>query len=127
MVNEIIISNNKGAMIEVAPLLKVYEQVCGFQGAAYGPTFQQIVNHYNCTVEAELANLKATIYGDEFYDGSPGSVPNLFPDSVKAELSERIGMDKDLTEDEIEEILNRFCMFYILKGVPQNDPYVEVW
>ena len=126
MVNGLVVTNSKGAMIEVAPLLKVYEQVCGFQGTR-GPTFQQIVNHYNCTVEAELANLKATIYGDEFYDGSSGSVPNMFPDSMKNELSERIGMNKDLTEDEIEEILNRFCLFYVMRGKPRNDPYVEVW
>lgn len=128
MVNDIVI-HHEAQIIEVVPIFEVYELVCSFQDFPRIPTLTNIYNQYNCAVEARLASLHASIYSDDFYDGRPGSVPSpqFFPDAIRHDLSNEIGMNKDLTMEDIKKVLDDFHMCYIDHDTIRNKPILGVW
>lgn len=106
-------------------VFKIYESVSVFQTF---PKIHMIYGQYCAMVDGRVMTLKAELYSDDFYDGTPGTSPkkHILPDSIVNNLRDYIYTPEDITEQIIQEILTDHQMFYVDKGV-FNSPIQGVW
>lgn len=110
--------------IDLEPIFLAYEKICGFHEI---PILNEIHHEYNYIYEAKVTSYKAAFYPDDFYDGSPYSKPrDILPDSVIGDLDEHVGM-MSLEREDIQRILESFCLFYVDNKDVHHSPVLEVW
>jgi hypothetical protein len=123
MVNELEFYKRK-TKLDIEPIWQIYASVVEFHQL---PLLRQINLSYGSRIEGKIQAFHASFYPDDFYDGTPGTVPKVIPDSLKNNLSEYIGEDINVSEEDIRQLLEDFCMFYIDGKKIFHDPIVEVW
>lgn len=113
------------AQVQVEPIFKIYEQVCGFWLI---PQIEDLLDHYDESVVSKIRD-----YGDFFVEegvleGAPSVALHRIKESERERVRNIIGMELNLQEDDLMLTLDYFRMMYCDRyDNYHNLPRKEVW
>lgn len=103
----------------------VFEAYRWISQISHIPSLFDVYNQYVIGMEAKRATWQAEYFPDRFYDGSPGSKPEQLPlpDCMQGENNPFAIM----SPEEVETVLERFCMPYKRASRVFHYAVVGIW
>lgn len=109
----------------IKEVVRVYEELVRFHQSP--PSIELIRLHYQAAVDSRIINLQASLYGDDFYDGSPNKKITHLPESVMHDIESYIDITLTIKYEQIQGILNCYSLVYAIDCELYNSPLQEVW